>query len=61
MPQYVADILDHLEHHSRITTRAAAALTQSPVPTTKSRLKKLQSDGLIVAHGKGRGVFYTKA
>ena len=61
LPQYVADILEFLARHGRITTHEAAMITGAPIPTAKSRLKKLRADGVINAHGKGRGAFYTIA
>jgi len=59
LPQYVVDILEFLARHGRITTHEAAMITGASIPTAKSRLKKLRADGVINAHGKGRGAFYT--
>ena len=60
LPQHAVEILEFLAIHERITTRQAADITAAPVPTTKSRLRKMVSDGLIEAYGKGRGAFYAK-
>lgn len=54
------EVLEFLAVHKRITTKQAADITATPIPTTKSRLKKMVSDGLIEAYGKGRGAFYAK-
>lgn len=60
LPQHAVEILEYLSANNRITTKIAADLTGSGVPTAKSRLKNLVRDGFIQAHGKGRGAFYTK-
>ncbi len=60
LPQHAVEILEFLAIHERITTRQAADITAAPVPTTKSRLRKMVSDGLIETYGKGRGAFYAK-
>ena len=61
LPQHAVEILEYLAAHERITTREAAEITGSGIPTTKSRLKKLVTDGFLETYGKGRGAFYAKA
>lgn len=61
LSQHAVEVLDYLDKHERITTKQASELTDSAIPTTKNRLKKMVADGLIEAHGKGRGAFYAKA
>ncbi len=60
LPQYAVEILEYLTSHDRITTKQTAELNSSPIPTAKSRLKKMVGDGFLELHGKGRGAFYMK-
>lgn len=60
MQPHVEQILQYLEKNHRITTKQASEHTGSIIPTTKQRLKRMVEDGLLQAHGKGRGAFYTR-
>ena len=60
LPQHAVQMLEYLDLYDRIATKKAAELTAASIPTTKNRLKKMLADGLIEAHGKGRGAFYVK-
>ena len=60
-PPYVEQILQYLEKNHRISTKLVAEITQTSVPTAKSRLKRMLQEDLLEMHGKGRGTFYTKA
>lgn len=59
-PDYAVRILEHVSEHGSITTKIASQITSSPIPTTKQRLRRLVEQGLLAAHGKGRGAFYGK-
>jgi Fic family protein len=48
------------ETHETLTNSQAATLTGANRSTLKSKFSELQAAGLIEAHGKGRGVFYSK-
>jgi Fic family protein len=58
LPAPALEILDHLKNHGRITMSEAVTLTGASRNTLKGHFKKLVEQGLIEAHGKGRGGWY---
>jgi len=55
---HAVQVLEHVAEHGSITTKQAAEITGAPIPTAKSRLKKLVNEGRLELYGKGRGAFY---
>ena len=55
-------IMQYVEQHHRITMRDTERLiTTVSRPTIKNRFTDLVDNGLLVRHGKGRGVWYSPA
>jgi len=55
-------IMQYVDIHSRITiTQAQNIITTIKRPTIKNRLNSLVNSGLLVRHGKTKGVWYSKA
>ncbi len=58
LPAPALTILDHLKNHGRITMSEAVTLTGASRNTLKGHFKKMVEQGLVEAHGKGRGGWY---
>lgn len=55
------NVTDLLTSQSRVSVAQIVAATKANRNTVKTALLKLREQGLVVQHGKGRGVFYTKS
>ena len=58
LPKPALEILDHLKNHGRITMSEAVTLTGASRNTLKGHFRKMVEQGLVEAHGKGRGGWY---
>ncbi len=54
-------ILDYIDQHGFVTDRDYAKLTERAKATRSLDFRKLIELGLIQRHGRGRGIYYTRA
>lgn len=61
LPHESVLIMQYVDTHSRITlSQAQSIITTIKRPTIKNRITDLVNKGLLVRHGKARGVWYAK-
>lgn len=56
-----AQIVELFETHERLTLAQIVELTAANRNTAKAKLSELTKKSLLARHGKGRGVYYTRA